>query len=236
MKQLAAVQLAGNAAALWLGYYWLGIGEARMGLLAWSFTVALATALLFVWLHGAGFIHGLDPRGAPFHQALRRLPALFVAALIVIAVYLLISLLANQLQQTPFRIASWLTLKLRKPVKPANVRQIFDAVWWIVRWIVIPVLARPCVVAVAESGWRAFARLRLPKRSLADWALTPILLLIALWLPFRVLAWKPFMNGFGIEMASFAFRIAVAYLLFVAGLMALEGMPLFTQRRTAPSP
>src|ERR1700722_15834937 len=36
MKQLAAVQLVGNAAALLLGYYWLGIGEARVGLLAWS--------------------------------------------------------------------------------------------------------------------------------------------------------------------------------------------------------
>jgi hypothetical protein len=236
MKQLAAVQLVGNAAALSLGYYWLSIGEARMGLLAWSFMVAVFTSLLFVWLHGAGFIHGLDPRGQPFRQALRRLPSLFVAALVLLAVYLAISFLAGQLHDTQFKIASWLTLKLRKPVKPAAIRRAFDVFWWIVRWIVIPVLARPWVVAVAESGWRGLIRLRLPKRTLADWAITPALLLAALWLPFRVLAWKPFMNGFAIEMASFIVRFAIAYLLFAGGLMALEGMPLFTQRRTSPSP
>ena len=73
IKQIAAIQLVGNGIALWLGYYWLSIGEARTGLLLWSATVALFTAALFVWMHGAGLVNGRDPYGFPFARALRHL-------------------------------------------------------------------------------------------------------------------------------------------------------------------
>src|ERR1700760_409012 len=103
MKQVAAIQLAGNAAALWLGYYWLGIGEARSTLLVWSFAIALVTASLFLWIHGAGLIHGRDPHISPFGAALRNLPALLVAALALIAIYLLLSYLEQLCANPAFR-------------------------------------------------------------------------------------------------------------------------------------
>jgi hypothetical protein len=240
MKQLAAIQLVGNAAALWLAYYWLGIGEARAGLLAWSFTVALVTAALFLWMHGAGLVYGRDPRrdrgAAPFRTALRHLPALLAAAVVVLLLYVALAKLQDACSNPAFRLASWLTLKLRKPVKPGAVLRIFNAVWWVLRWIVVPVLLRPSITAVAEFGWRGLAPSRLPKRVWSEWCLTPLLLLCALWLPFKLLAWKPLMSGFGLEMASFIVRILIAYLLFAGGLLAVEGMPLFTQRKTAVSP
>jgi hypothetical protein len=236
MKQLAAIQLVGNAAALGLGYYWLGIGEARAGLLAWSFTVALVTASLFLWMHGAGLVYGRDPGACAFRIALRHLPALLAAAVVVLVLYIALAKLQDACSNPAFRLASWLTLKLRRPVKPAAVLRVFNSVWWVVRWVVVPLLLRPWITAVAEFGWRGLAPSRLPKRVWSEWFLTPLLLLCALWLPFKLLAWKPLMSGFGLEMASFIVRILIAYLLFAGGLMAFEGMPLFTQRKTAVSP
>ena len=235
MKQIAAVQLVGNAIALWLGYYWLSIGEARTGLLLWSLTVALFTAAFFVWMHGAGLVNGRDPYGFPFARALRTLPALLAAAALVLLLYIGLSLLQGALQNPAFHLASWLTLKLRKPVKPAAVLRVVSAVFWIIRWIVLPVALVPWFRNVAARGFSGFV----PRKSHRTWLdrlLTPILLLVAIWLPIRLLGWHPLKSGFGVEMASFLVRVAIAYLLFVVGLLILEGMPLFTQRNKAVSP
>jgi hypothetical protein len=233
VKQVAAIQLVGNAAALYLGYYWLSIGEARVGLLAWSFTIALLTALFFLWMHGAGFAYGRDPHASPLRAALRNLPALLVAALIVLILYVALAKLQDLCGMPAFRLASWLTLKLRKPIKPAAVLRIVAAVFWTLRWVIFPILLVPWISAIASAGFRT-------RRSAPfTWkqrALIPVLLLCALWLPFPLLHWRPFMNGFAFEMASFIVRALVAYLLFAGGLLALEGMPLFTQRRSVVSP
>src|SRR5262245_8896667 len=119
MRQVAAIQLIGNAIALWLGYYWLSIGEARTGLLLWSLTIALFTAALFLWIHGAGLAWSHEPARAPFVAALRHLPALFAAAALILLLYIGISALEDALHNPAFRLASWLTLKLRKPVRPS---------------------------------------------------------------------------------------------------------------------
>jgi len=198
--------------------------------------VALITASLFLWMHGAGLVYGRDPRGAPFRVALRHLPALLAAAILVLLLYILIGKLQDATNNPAFRLASWLTLKQRKPVKPAAVLRIFSAVFWVVRWVIVPLLLRPWISAVAEFGWRGLAPRRLPKRAWIEWCLTPLLLLCALWLPFQLLGWRPLMSSFGLEMASFIVRILIAYLLFAGGLLAFEGMPLFTQRKTAVSP
>jgi hypothetical protein len=233
MRQLAAIQLVGNAAALYLGYYWLSIGEARVGLLAWSFTIALLTTLLFLWMHGAGLAYGRDPHGSPYRAALRNLPGLLVAVLVVLIVYIALGKLQDLCGNPAFRLASWLTLKLRKPIKPTAVLRIAAAVFWTLRWVIFPILLMPWISAIASTGFRT-------RRSApVTWmqrVLIPLLLLCALWLPFPLLHWRPFMSGFAPEMASLIVRALVAYLLFAGGLLALEGMPLFTQRSRAVSP
>ena len=237
MKQLAAIQLVGNAAALLLGYYWLSIGEARAGLLLWSATVALFTAALFLWIHAAGLSYGLSS-DAPYRAALRRLPALLAAAIVILLLYVALGKLQDACADPSFRFASWLTLKLRKPVKPAAVLSIVVGIFWLIRWIVLPIVFLPLIRDAAT--WRSLTWRRPPGlRGCVHWTqrlLTPPLLLAALWLPFRILHWRPLMSNFPLEMTSFIIRAALAYLLFTGGLLALEGMPLFTQRNKAASP
>ena len=68
---LAAAHVVGNALLLWLGYYWLGLGESRASTLAWSALVALFLVTLECFLHGSTFAwFSLPKRWLP----LRRLP------------------------------------------------------------------------------------------------------------------------------------------------------------------
>ena len=40
LRTLCLAHLLGNAVLLWLGYYWLGLGEESAGVLLWSLLVA----------------------------------------------------------------------------------------------------------------------------------------------------------------------------------------------------
>lgn len=236
MKQLAAIQLVGNAAVLWLGYYWLSVGEARAGLLVWSAFVALFTAALFVWMHGAGLIYARDPYRAPYFPALTRLPALLLAAVVILLLYIALAWLRDKLDNPAFTLVSWLTLKLRKPVRPAAATRFLNAAFWLIRWVVLPILLMPWVNAIASAGFRGFLPRKLYPRAWRELVLTPVLLIIAIYLPLKLLAWHPLMSGFNMEMTSFAIRCAIAYLLFAGGLLMLEGIPLVTQRKRVVSP
>jgi hypothetical protein len=47
-------------------------------------------------------------------------------------------------------------------------------------------------------------------------------LLIALWLPWRLIHWTPYQGKLSLEAASFLVRWMVAWLIFVTGLLALS--------------
>lgn len=229
IRPLIAAHFVGNALALWLGYYWLGIGEAKTATLLWSFVVALFTASVFCWLHGAGFAWRESLSGSAaqklrdaFRMALRNLAPLLAIAVLGLVIYALLTSWAVYSGTPAFSIASFLTMKLRKPVKPNTVLRVFNTALWLVRWVVLPVLILPVVRAIAIRGWRGFSALSKLRRNWRYWLAAPVLLLAALWLPFRLMAWTPFMTGFGLEFFSLAVRGLLAYLLFVGGLLGLE--------------
>lgn len=221
-RTLVAIHLPANAALLWLWYYWLGVGETRTSTLLWSGFLALLLACLICWLHGATFANF---RGAPlpdaFRKALRHLLPVFLAALAIVLLYSLLSQWAEYSRQPAFKIASYLTLKFRKPVKPAAVRRVFDGALWLVRWMVLPVFLLPLVSGVAGRGWSGFREIGHHVRAWRYWIATPVLLVCAFWLPLRLLGWRPHMANFSLEMASFVIRLLVAYLLFVGAWLLL---------------
>jgi hypothetical protein len=266
LRNLCLAHLLGNALLLWLGYYWLGLGEESAGVLLWSLLVAAAVALGACWLHGAAFAFWAGPSDRPFRLALRNLAPIVTAAAGVAALYLLLAFWAGYSAKPAFGIASWLTMTLRRPVKPATVLAVFNAALWIVRWMALPALLLPMVAGVAARGWRGFCgagasacqplpdgapfgpgsivallaatvRERFVLRLLA----VPALLLCAFRLPFLLMGWVPRVGGFWIEMLSFTLRFALAYLLFVAAWLLLvfltsSGKPAVTQPKTVVSP
>jgi hypothetical protein len=239
---LAAVHLGANALLLWLGYYWLGIGESRTTSLVWSAVVALVLVWLSCWMHGGTFAYfagqGSDLPGA-FRTALRNLVAILAALLIILLLYFLLSRWSDYSTQPAFNISSWLTLKIRKPVRPNAVVRIFAAVTWLVRWVVLPVIVLPWLAAIASGGWAGFRRRLVMKR--LYWLQAPLLLLCALWLPFQLMDWVPHMSSFTLEMVSFVIRLLVAYLLFVAAWLLLAfltsaGKPVLSHPNTVATP
>ncbi len=242
MGVLAGIHLMGNAALLWLGYYWLGLAESRTGTLLWSALVALVLACLVCWLHGATFARF---RGAPlagaFRQALRHLLPLLVAAIAIAMLYGYLQRWADYSREPAFRMASYFTLKLRKPVKPATLLRVFDAALWLLRWMVLPVFLLPLVSGVAGRGWAGFAEIAQHARAPRYWIAVPVLLVCSFWLPFRLLAWAPHMGNFPMEMVSFVARLLAAYLLFVGAWLLLVFVtpgerPVRSQLKSTVSP
>ena len=223
LLKLCAVHLAANALLLWLGYEWLGVGESTGLRLVWSAVEALLIVALVCWLYGATLVFfGLPERrlNDAFRAALRHLAPLMLATIAVLVVYGLIVWAAGAANQPAFKIASWMTLKLRKPVRPATVLRVFQAAIWVVRWIVLPVAAARMFGGIAARGWRGFGAFSW-RAGWRYWVTVPVLLVAAVLVPGWLLGWVPRVGGFAMEIVSFSLRALVAYLLFVGGLVAL---------------
>jgi hypothetical protein len=239
-----------NACLLWFGYYWLGVGESRTSTLLWSACVALVIIASACWCYGTTFAYfqAEDQRRLLFawKSALRNLLPIAVAAVVVVVIYVLLARWAEYGSEAAFKIASYLTLRFRKPIRPSTVLRIFSVVLWIVRWVVLPVLLAPTFSAVAARGWVGFRSISARIGSSATrrwlyWIEAPLLTLGAVWVPLKLLRWVPHMHGFRMEMLSFTLRAGVAYLLFAgAGLLLAfvtsGGRPRFTQSNTLASP
>jgi hypothetical protein len=90
-----------------------------------------------------------------------------------------------------------------------------------VRWVLLPTDLLPMFSGVASRGWRGFDEFGWRRYSRLYRLEVPLLTLCALWVPFRLLSWVPKIEGFSMEMTSFALRVAVGYLLFVSAAMVL---------------
>lgn len=233
------LHLIANALLLWLAYYWLGIGESSIPQLVLSAVIALVLVCATLVVHGASYTDSTDVRTA-LRTAVSHLLPLFAVALAALLVYGLLSWWQGYSSGPAFKLASWMTLKSRKPVKPESVLRVFDFFLWIVRWILLPWTFVPLASALARDGWSGFAK-QAWQRSRTYWILLPVLLLAALWLPLKILGWVPAFSSFSVQMISFGLRALIAYALFAGGLFALAratsgGSPRFSQSKTAASP
>src|ERR1017187_8033326 len=226
-RKLFVLHLVADALLLWLGYLWLGVGESTRALLLFSAVAAVGILALACWVHGATLVFFRKGDGPAigindaFRTALVPLPAPVAAAVLVLALYGFLAWAAEASGQPAFRLASWLTLKLRTAVKPTTVARIFLGGFWILRWVVLPVALLPMASGIAARGWRGFAEFTW-RTGWRRWLEVPLLLVAGLLLPFALLSWVPEVSGFTLEVISFSLRALVAYILFVAALWTLE--------------
>jgi hypothetical protein len=228
MIRLFTIHAVGNALVLGLAYYWLGIGESSAGALVWSAALAVVILTMACCLHGGTlvFFRADQPRSlsAAFRTVLRHMAPFLAAVILIAAVYWLLAQWASYSATPALRIASWCTLKLRKPIKPATVLRAFDLVLALVRWMVVPVFVLPMFSGMAARGWRGAAEFGRRRRSRFYWFAVPVLLVCALGIPWQLVGWVPRVPNFTLEMLSFMVRAAAAYLLFIAGWMFLASV------------
>ena len=243
---LAALHLVGNALLLWLGYYWLGLGESDAAHLAWNAIVIVLFTLGALWLHGTALVlfnRETETRfAAAARIALRHLAPLFVIAAGAAIVYWLLALWNDSFGHNAFVIGSYATMKLRKPVAPSGVLRAFYVFIWLLRWMIVPVILLRLGASVALRGWAGFRfPWPMPRFRWFYWVEVCALLLCAIWVPLKLIDWVPHITQFALQLASFLSRLGVGYLLFVFALLILEfltsaGKPRLSQPSTASSP
>ncbi len=249
ITRLAALHLLANVLVLWLGYYWLGIGESRTATLLWSGLVALLLISFTCWVYAIPLVffrNRGDTDMVAWRTALYHLLPIAAAGIGLISIYWLLgrwtdSSPKSSLQALSFRIASWLTLTVRRPVKPASVLLLCNVLFWLIRWMVLPVLLLPAASAIAARGWSGYRAIGARSREWRYWICVPLLLVCFLWLPLWLIRWVPHVEGFWIQAASFTLRAIVAYLLFgiawlVLAFITSGGKPALTQPRTVGPP
>lgn len=246
ISSIGIAHLIGNGLLLYLGYRWLGMSESD-GLHLFASAVVLIIFILgAAWLHGTALTHFNRTANLSFRAAalrtLRHLLPLFVLAIAAAIIYGLLTWWHDSFQHNAFVIGSYSTMKLRKPVPPSAVERGFHVFIWILRWIVVPVVFLPLAAAAALDGWHGIQWRSLVRgRRILYWIEVCLLLLVAIWVPLRLIHWIPRIETFGGQFASVAVRLGIGYLLFVAALLTLEfftssGRPRATQVSTASAP
>jgi hypothetical protein len=242
--QLFVLHFVANALLLWLGYYWLGLGESSGLHLAWSAAVVAFLICAGVWLHGTALVY-FDLESSlsiAARAALRNVMPLLAIALCVMVIYGLLSWVQSHFVHWGFVTGSFLTMRIRKPVRPATIVQAMNLLLWLMRWLVVPVLALPLAAGAAVGGWDGFRKsFHHQGVRWIYWIEVCVLLVLAVSAPLKLMAWVPEVHGFSWQMISFVSRLFAGYLLFVAALLALAfftsgGKPRLIQESTVVSP
>jgi hypothetical protein len=206
MRKIWLLQFIANAAIVFAFYEWLGLRDSRAWLLIVSALLGLAI------LGGTVLLHSRT-----FHVK----PLRFAIALLI---FLLIcwGFSVLPLDQWGLWIASTLTHSIRKPIKPATITKLLDAIRWFLQWIVIPLLL-------------------LQKRGPKFWLQYIAVVLVAFLLPSFIIGWVPKLTSTTMQVISFLLRFGLAYCLVTTGFAAFwrftsSGSPVESQPSTAALP
>jgi hypothetical protein len=217
MKKLWLLQVVGNALAFGALYRWLGLRDSKMSQLVMTAVFGLLILVPWLWLQDSTMAYCADrSRGlwGTFRKSLSTL-AIFSAVIVgFAAMFWALGRLEGPLADAGQKTASWLTLHLRKPIKPQTWITIYISLLWAVRWIVLPVLMLPIASGVAR-GVRGF------RASRVFWLQYLIALVIGYWIPALLMHWVPNLSGTAAQVASFVLRFGIAYLLMVTAWLAV---------------
>jgi hypothetical protein len=206
MRRIWLLQFLANALIIFAFYQWLGVRDSRVSQLIISFVLGLAIAA------GAVFLHSRT-----FHIK----PVRF-AVLLVIFLVVCWGLNLLPLDKWGLWLASILTFKFRKPIKPETVIAVLQYVRLWVQWIVVPLLL-------------------LQRRSPRFWLQYTAVILLAFFIPSLLIHWTPKLSGTALQVISFILRFGLAYCLVTTGFVALwrftsSGRPVESQPSTAALP
>lgn len=227
--RLWLVNLVINAVLLAGVWEWLGIGDSSGGQVALTSLFGLALIFIALWLwDGTLAWFSLAPGErlrAAFARALRTLAPFALLVVIAIAVYWLLNRAEDRASDWAATAASWLTLKLTRPVHPVSIGRTLLWILRILEWLAAPLVLLPIGASVASDGWRGFGRGAFGALCRRWYLLAcPALLIAAFWVPYLITHWVPHLKGMRIETASAMVRFAVAWLILITGWIALASI------------
>jgi hypothetical protein len=221
-------------------YGWLSLPDST-GL----YLTVQAVAAIGLWLAAAGFYAGLTGllvlRSQEAGQArLRQLwrPGLrpWLTAVLILLMLAIALGCGNWLKDaclhTIWKIPSWLTLKLNRPVRIAPFVKAVQILFGFLLWGVLPALATMLLTARERgyglwSGWRIAHLWRL-------WAITALTLIVLEVLPWQLAHWVPHMHSALGELFCAIARIGAAVLLAVMGWLLLLALWIQAVQEQAP--
>jgi len=224
--RLWALHVVANAFLVFGVYAWLSIGDADAAQLIGTIIYGVAIAFLAVWLHAGTFRYfGADARDTrlriAFWNVLPSLAPFALLAIVAATVYALFSRAGAQTADTGATIASWLTLELRRPVRPVAVARVLLWILRLVEWFGAPLVFLPLASETAANGWRGLARNPLATLRRRYALLCPALLLAAFLIPGLIANWVPGLHGVTLQTVSAIVRFAIAWLILITAWLAL---------------
>ncbi len=200
------LQFIANALIIFAFYQWLGVRDSRVSQLIISFVLGVAIIAGTVFLHSR-----------TFHIKPVRFAIILPAFLVVCW-----GLNSLPLDKWGLWLASTLTFRSRKPVKPETVFAVLNYVQLFLQWIVVPLLL-------------------LQRRSPKFWLQCTAVILVAFFIPSLLIHWTPKLTSTALQVTSFVLRFGLAYCLITTGFVALwrltsSGKPVESQPSTAALP
>ena len=223
--EIAALWLAqsvGNAIVLALAWWWLSWPDAHVWQVAASFVAAAVIVFIALWLHCGTLACFAAPEGHLtfcFRRALARIPAFVIWVLLCAALIWGLHWVKSQIPQVSVRLAQ---------LSGASPRHVYHGANWMalfLQWIVLPAVLLPVAAetsAAGMRGWHVRALRRL--RSGIYWVGFALALIVGVYLPYKLIWWKPHSAALRQELWSFGVRFGVAYLLCVTAWMAFAAV------------
>lgn len=206
VRRIWLLQFIANALIIFAFYQWLGVRDSRISQLIISFVLGVAIIAGTVFLHSR-----------TFHIKPVRFAVILLTFLVICWGFSMLPL-----DKWGLWLASTLTVKSRKPVKPETVIAVLNYVQLFLQWIVVPLLL-------------------LQRRSPKFWLQYTGVFLGAFFIPSLVIHWTPKLTGTALQVISFVLRFGLAYCLVTTGFVAFwrltsSGKPVESQPSTAALP
>ena len=218
------IQGVGTLLWLALAYAALWIREAKAWEVAGSALLALFLVYLAAFLQRTALrvyrrarLHGLGPAQGRAARRPRTIGQWLPGAVLVAVLFALLAWLCawmgEMLPVAAQKVASWLTLHLRRPVDPFRVQAGAESVIFLGPWFLFVVLWLPLAAAalLGEAGlWRSAAR---AWRQARYWVATLVCVAIGYFSFWKLAEWVPKVRGIPGQTASMVGRLALGYVI-----------------------
>jgi hypothetical protein len=236
VMKLWLLNFLANAAVLLVWYFWLLIPDAHVWQVAASALIAVAVVVSVLWLR-AGTLAWFRMQtyrhqaqiGPAYRHSLRYIPALAFWVLVFLLVAWGLWSLHPYLPQS----AVWVRQKLNGGPPPRNIMNDLNWLLLVVIFYIMPALWLPIATTVAASGVHPthIARSRRVWKRPLYWFWLAILLLVGIWVPYKLVWWIPSLQTLRQQTWSVGGRFGLAYFVAISAFIVVVWVTgIYTER------